>query len=150
MKNSTAFWASREVLKRAEAASSDHSTEVNDHVRNATVTYASHGWSRKSSGIDARRCVRLASHASASTSPAALTSVTPVVGEPGRRSKKVRTTKNARPPARFRNATATNATPTSAATASVGDRPAATPIATPARTTPEANPSHVDPVPPTV
>ena len=131
MKNRTAFCTRREVSKRAETGSSAQSTDANDQVRKKTVTYASHGWSRKSSGIVARRAASAVTQAIASTKPAALSSVSPLVGEPGSWSKKVRTTKNASPPGRLRNATPTNAMPTTAASASVGERTAATPINTP-------------------
>ena len=81
-----------------------------------------------------RRAASAASHAIASTKPAALRSVSPLAGDPGSRSKKLSTTKNASPAGRFRNATQTNATPTTAPTASVGERAAAAPITAPPRT----------------
>src|SRR5262245_1177373 len=102
MTKSNAFWASRIESVRAETGSVAHRIEANDHAMKKTVAYAISGWSRKTSGVPASRFARVASHASARMNPAALTNVSPVVGEPGSVSKNVTTTKNASPAARFR------------------------------------------------
>ena len=140
IRKKSTFWASLPVSNRAEIGSSAHNVEASDQVMNKTAAYASHGWSRKRSGAAPRRLASEASQARASMNPAALSSVSPVVGEPGRRSKNVSTTKKASPAARLRNATQTKARPTTAATASVGDRVASPPMAAPPRTAPRTSP----------